>query len=134
MAGLAKVEMNRIHFKNWLTTFVRFSSIDFVFLCRISSFVFQDELVSQLDFYLTDQYRSKFGRFYFLSNDDLVTLISTGLDPRCYIPYVRQLFKGIQNLHFHLPEQTIGTITHQTINSATMDVYGKHRTSFPFSR
>ncbi len=75
--------------------------------------------------YLNDQYRSKFGRFYFLSNDELVNLISAGLDPRFYIPYVRQLFKGVQNIQFHLPEQTIGATTNQTINSAAIDVYGK---------
>ena len=79
----------------------------------------------ELDFYLNEQYRSKFGRFYFLSNDDLVNLISSGLDPRFYIRYVRQLFKGVHNIQFTLPEQTIGITTSQTINSATMDVYGK---------
>ncbi|CAF4982781.1 unnamed protein product, partial [Rotaria sp. Silwood1] len=103
VAGLAKVEMNRIHFKTWLNVF--------------------DELVVELDFYLNEQYRSKYGRFYFLSNDDLVNLISSGLDPRLYIPYVRQLFKGIHNIQFHLPENSIGTTTHQTMNSAAIDVY-----------
>ncbi|CAF1088574.1 unnamed protein product [Rotaria sordida] len=102
VAGLAKVEMNRIHFKTWLHIF--------------------DELIIELDFYLNEQYRSKFGRFYFLSNDDLVNLISSGLDPRFYIPYVRQLFKGIHHIQFHLPEQNIPT-TNQTMNSAAIDVY-----------
>ncbi|CAF3279914.1 unnamed protein product, partial [Rotaria sp. Silwood2] len=84
-----------------------------------------DELIIELDFYLNEQYRSKFGRFYFLSNDDLVNLISSGLDPRFYIPYVRQLFKGVHNIQFRLPEQNIGTTTNQTMNSAAIDVYGK---------
>ncbi|CAF5051465.1 unnamed protein product, partial [Rotaria magnacalcarata] len=105
VAGLAKVEMNRIHFQNWLDVF--------------------NELIVELDFYLNEQYRSKFGRFNFLSNEDLVNLISSGLDPRFYVPYVRQLFRGVYNIEFHLPEQTIGTTNNQTMNSAAIDVYGK---------
>ncbi|CAF3428145.1 unnamed protein product [Rotaria socialis] len=103
VAGLAKVEMNRVHFQNWLDVF--------------------NQLIVELDFYLNEQYRSKFGRFNFLSNEDLVNLISSGLDPRFYVPYVRQLFRGVHNIEFHLPEQTIGTTNNQTMNSAAIDVY-----------
>jgi hypothetical protein len=82
--------------------------------------------VSEVDFYLNDQYRSKFGRFYFLLNDDLVHLIASGLDPRYYLPYVRQLFQGVHQIQFRLPELIAGgATTNQTMTSAAVDVYGK---------
>lgn len=92
-------------------------------------FRFQDELIGQLDFYLNESYRSKFSRFYFLSNEDLIALISTGLDPRSYLPTVRQLFRGIQSINYHLPQQLLASTNSQTINSATIDVYGLHFSS-----
>ncbi|CAF1139632.1 unnamed protein product [Adineta steineri] len=103
VAGLVKVEMNQKYFQNWLQIF--------------------DELIKEFEFYLNEQYRSKFHRFYFLTNHELITLISFGLDPRYYIPYVRQLFQGIHNIQFHLPEQSIGASTNQAINSAAIDIY-----------
>ncbi|CAF1514427.1 unnamed protein product, partial [Adineta ricciae] len=102
-ANLAKVNTNQKQLQTWLNTF--------------------NELIAQLEFYLNEQYRSNFGRFYFLSTDELVNLISFGLDPRYYIPYVRQLFRGIHNIQFQLPEQSIGASTNQAVNSAAMDIY-----------
>ncbi|UJR29306.1 hypothetical protein I4U23_010520 [Adineta vaga] len=103
IAGLIKGETNQKLFKTWLNTF--------------------NELTVELEFYLNEQYRSNFGRFYFLSTDELIDLISFGLDPRYYIPYVRQLFKGIHNIQFQLPDQSIGASTNQQVNSAAIDIY-----------
>ncbi|CAF1283697.1 unnamed protein product, partial [Didymodactylos carnosus] len=100
VAALAKVENNRQNFEKWLAI-----------AC---------DLVYQLEFYLVEQYRQQFGRFYFLTNSNLIDLIACGQDPRLYVPYVRQLFNGIQNMEFYLPEEAISG---GQINSATMDVY-----------
>ena len=43
--------------------------------------------------------------------------------------YVRQLFKGVHQIQFNLPEQTIGATTNQTISSAAIDVYGTQKKS-----
>lgn len=79
-----------------------------------------------MEIYFNDEYRSKCPRFYFLSNDQLIELIGAGLDPRLYQSSVRKLFSGIDQIEYHLPEQIIGGSMNnsQTINSATIDVYG----------
>jgi len=55
-----------------------------------------------------------------------------GLDPRLYLPYVRQLFQSVEQIQFHLPELNFPTTNNQTINSATIDVYGKKKLNFSF--
>lgn len=85
----------------------------------------QSDLIERLEIYLNDQYRSKFGRFYFLSNDELVDLISFGLDPRCYSTYVRRLFRGVDRVNFQLGQKFLSTMNNsQSISSAVLDVYG----------
>ena len=121
---LAKAELNRIHLRSYLNAFVSFLAQNSFRFEKPSSL--QDQILVHLNRHFDEHYRCHFARFYFLSNDDLVDLISSRLDPRSYLPFVRQLFPGIDRIEFQLPETIDGNITDPTVLSATIDIARKH--------
>jgi hypothetical protein len=108
--GIVKLEKNRVELAHWSRRFVSSRSTFVVpssSLCR--SLGRLDRTVGLLS------------RFYFLSSEQLVDLISTGLDPRAYLPVLGRLFRGIDRLHFRMPD----TDAHSADNAASLDVYGQ---------
>nr|XP_018667303.2 dynein heavy chain domain-containing protein 1-like [Ciona intestinalis] len=52
---------------------------------------------------LLEEFRSKFPRLYFLSDDDCVCLLGISRQPRALLPYIPKCFHGAQSLLFSLP-------------------------------
>eukprot|EP00884_Botryococcus_braunii_P014225 jgi/Botrbrau1/22803/Bobra.0132s0128.1 len=56
--------------------------------------------------------RQAFPRFYFLSNDDLLEILSQTRDPSALQPFLKKLFEGVNSLELHLPGSE-GRRTHE---------------------
>ncbi|XP_074658718.1 dynein heavy chain domain-containing protein 1-like, partial [Tubulanus polymorphus] len=54
--------------------------------------------------------RREFPRFYFLSDGELIDVMSISRNPDSLIPYVRKLFPGIHNLTFKLPPSKLHNV------------------------
>lgn len=110
--------------RSYLDAFVSFlDRRSFLFERRSS---FQDQILFHLHRHFDEDYRFHFARFYFLSNEDLVDLMASRLDPRSYLRFIRQLFSGIHRLDFQLPETISAHITSPTVLSATIDIAREH--------
>ncbi|EAX96997.1 Dynein heavy chain family protein [Trichomonas vaginalis G3] len=58
-----------------------------------------EEIQKVLESFLQSK-RNSFPRFYFLSNDDLLEIISKQKDPKCVLPHLKKMFGGMTSLRF----------------------------------
>lgn len=68
----------------------------------ISVWFMQEELIRVVGEYI-DKARVAFPRLFFLSDNDLLSLLAWSRNPKDLLPFVRKCFPGIKNLQFALP-------------------------------
>lgn len=66
-------------------------------------FFIQEELIRLVGEYI-DKARVAFPRLFFLSDNDLLSLLAWSRNPKDLLPFVRKCFPGIKNLQFALPK------------------------------
>ena len=66
--------------------------------------LFQEEIIFDLSSYL-NSVRVQFPRLYFMSDSDLVAMLSISRNAPALLPFVKKLFIGIQDLTFSLPNE-----------------------------
>ena len=71
----------------------------------VSLWFIQEELIKLVGEYI-DKARVVFPRLYFLSDNDLLSLLAWSRNPKDLLPFVRKCFPGIKNLQFTLPRDS----------------------------
>lgn len=66
-----------------------------------------EEIQKVLEAFL-QQKRNSFPRFYFISNDDLLEIISKQKDPRSILPHLKKMFGGIDTIRFEQQQNSDG--------------------------
>lgn len=74
-------------------------------------------LQARLEAYL-EKKRISFPRLYFLSNDELLGILSQGNNPRAVQPHLQKLFDGIQSLEFEGEGRSLNVLA---MNSAEQE-------------
>ena len=64
----------------------------------------QEEILKNLAS-LMDSSRTQFPRLYFLSNQELVELLSISRNPQGFLPFAQRCFPGIVGLNYVLPSE-----------------------------
>ncbi|EDV26240.1 uncharacterized protein TRIADDRAFT_54030 [Trichoplax adhaerens] len=79
----------------------------------------QDQIIKHL-YFLLEEARNEFPRFYFISNHQLLDIMSYADNPSALAQFVNHCFPGILSLKLILPEQTISVMRNTTneINAA----------------
>nr|XP_006818816.1 PREDICTED: uncharacterized protein LOC100376274 [Saccoglossus kowalevskii] len=62
-----------------------------------------EEILQSMERFL-DDVRNQFPRLFFLSNEEVVEMISISRNTKLWLPYVRKCFTGIRSLGFALPQ------------------------------
>jgi Dynein heavy chain, N-terminal region 2 len=70
-----------------------------------------EQVQEGLNVYLESK-RLAFPRFFFLSNDELLDVLSESRDPLRAQPYMRKIFEGVDHLHF---EPNLDVRPHQVL-------------------
>ncbi|XP_071943742.1 dynein heavy chain domain-containing protein 1-like [Antedon mediterranea] len=86
----------------------------------------QDDIIKDLREHL-NEIRDRFPRLYFMSDDDLIVLLTITRDKRAWVPYVKKLFPGITALRFDVPNSaaaTIKTMLDMHLHSHKLEVIG----------
>ncbi|KAF0758513.1 hypothetical protein AaE_003911, partial [Aphanomyces astaci] len=102
--------------KNWRTTMVRTNDDPSVLKAvengseMLDQFKVSNQLLEEIQKSLEDYLETKrmaFPRFYFLSNDELLEILSQTRDPRAVQPHLSKCFDAIKSVHFEtLPGQS----------------------------
>ena len=71
-----------------------------------------DEIHKALDEFL-EKKRENFKRFYFLSNDELLEILSKVVYPAQIIPYLRKIFDNIENLEIDQKDNVLSMISQE---------------------
>jgi len=79
-----------------------------------------DEIQKSLENYL-EKKRSVFSRFYFLSNDELLEILSQTRDPRAVQAHLSKCFDAIQQLEFDKDNIIYGMVSPETEQVALID-------------
>ena len=87
--------------------------------CSICCFS-QEEILKDLSA-LMDNSRTEFPRLYFLSNQELVELLSISRNPQGFLPFAQRCFPGIVALNYALPSEM--TMTQGSDNRGFLDFH-----------
>ncbi|KAH9121803.1 hypothetical protein LEN26_010526 [Aphanomyces euteiches] len=98
--------------KNWRTTMTRTNEDPAVLKAvengseMLDQFKLSNQLLEEIQKSLEDYLETKrmaFPRFYFLSNDELLEILSQTRDPRAVQPHLSKCFDAVKSVHFEIP-------------------------------
>ncbi|TSZ12225.1 Dynein heavy chain domain-containing protein 1 [Bagarius yarrelli] len=95
-----------------------------------------EDICGQLS-YLLETPRCEFPRLYFLSDEEVIELLSMHLTPSCLLPYVRKCFRGIQWIEVDINSENRMTNQNSEPNLTSTQmwinsVYGTQKEHVPF--